>query len=161
MSVWVDEHLKSSSLKGEIAKGYLVPTTIFTTWPADVPAHLVIWLDRSSNDVLSVKEKRKRTASTCSWQDWKTHKDQRLRKNIWCGDDSFPTWICFIRTGNKWPNLRKAFSPQSHSCRRKNSTLPLSLSFTGQCTTVVSIPGTTKHKLDERLWPHYLLNWEL
>lgn len=58
--------------------------------------------------------------------------------------------LYFIRTGSKWSNLRKAFSPQSHSCRRKKSTLPLSLSFTGQYTTVVSIPWT-KDKSDKYL----------
>lgn len=46
-----------------------MPTTTLTR---DVPVHRVIWFDRSSKDVLSVKEKRRRTASTCSWQDWKT-----------------------------------------------------------------------------------------
>lgn len=53
-------------------KGYLVPTTSLTTFLPDFPVHLSIWFGRSSKDVLSENEKRKRTASTCSWQDWKT-----------------------------------------------------------------------------------------
>lgn len=52
-------------------RGYFVPTTNFTTCASGVPVHLAIWLDRSSKDVLSVKENRKRTASTCSLQAWK------------------------------------------------------------------------------------------
>ena len=49
-----------------------MPTTSFATRPTDGPVHFPIWLDRSSKDGLSVKENRKRTASTCSLQDWKT-----------------------------------------------------------------------------------------
>lgn len=56
-----------------------------------------------------------------------------------------------IHTGSKWSNLHKAFSPQSHNCRRKKSTLPFSLSFTGQYTTVVWIPSTASKTWQERL----------
>ncbi|KAF3856205.1 hypothetical protein F7725_016928, partial [Dissostichus mawsoni] len=52
-------------------RGYLVPTTNFTTRPTGAPVHLAIWFDRSSKEVLSVKENRKRTASTCSLQAWR------------------------------------------------------------------------------------------
>lgn len=66
----------------------------------------------------------------------------------------------FTLTGNRWSNLREAFSPQSHSCRRKKSTLPLSLSFTGQYTTLVSIPSTTKHAFAKELL-HFLFTFTL
>lgn len=56
-------------------KGYFVPTTSFTTLPTDGPVHLAIWVDRSSKDIRSVKENRKRTASTCSLQDCNRKKD--------------------------------------------------------------------------------------
>lgn len=69
------------TFKKKNTKGYLVPTTNFTTRPTDV--HLAIWLDRSSKEVLSVKENRKRTASTCSLQDWKTQGTVIWQK-IWC-----------------------------------------------------------------------------
>lgn len=71
-------------------KGYLVPTTSLTTFLADVPVHLAIWFNKSSNDVLSVKEKRKRMASTCSWQDWKREERYfQATTNIYI-------YICFI-----------------------------------------------------------------
>lgn len=66
------------------SRGYLVPTTTLTR---DVPVHRVIWFGRSSKDVLSVKEKRRRTASTCSWQDWKT-KEWRMKTS--------KTWIFWL-----------------------------------------------------------------
>lgn len=142
-------------------KGYLVPTTSLTTFLADVPVHLAIWFDKSSNDVLSVKEKRKRTASTCSWQDWK--REERYSKattNIYIYNLFHCQNSYFTLTGNRWSNLRKVFSPQSHSCRRKKSTFPLSLSFTGQYTTLVSIPSTTKHTFAKELL-HFLFTFTL
>lgn len=115
-----------------------------STWQSDLTSHQMMscqWRRRGKEQRPPAPDRTEREK-----------KDILRQPQIYIYMCVFPYWNSyFTLTGNRWSNLRKAFSPQSHSWRRKKSTFPLSLSFTGQYTTVVSIPSTTKHTFAKEL----------
>lgn len=119
-------------------KGYLVPITTLTT---DGSFHLAVWLDRSSKDVLSMKEKRKRTASACSLQDWR--EDHRSSLSVWV---LLHVLLCGME---KW-NLQEA---NDQICARRSLHSPKAANGRrGPCRCLSASPASTP------LWSQCLQN---